>query len=219
MELKILFKPEALLIISSMVSVKLRQVIFSFKWYFHPYCPVVFFFFSGGEGDRTNDLIWQLFVSHCSYCTADSESLVSVLYAIQCHATSCRTVWMPPLENTSVSFLVRFQLFFIRWRRKQPRQQMMMMMHQKRNTGNVRKLDALQRVPFALPAQPKGLFIFISWTLLSSLPKFEILTTFWKIPSLPSVEGELKGANTNLKTPGKCHGLFVLWLRFYCASC
>lgn len=32
---------------------------------------------------------------------------------------------------------------------------MMMMMHQKRNTGNVRKLDALQRVPFALPAQPK----------------------------------------------------------------
>lgn len=127
---------------------------------------------------------------------------------------------LPLLENTSVSFLVRFQLFFIRWRRKQPRQQMMMMMHQKRNTGNVRKLDALQRVPFALPAQPKGLFIFIcifSWALLSLL--FEILTTFWKTPSFPSVEGELEDTDTSLKMPGKCHRLFSLWLRFYRTSC
>lgn len=37
----------------------------------------------------------------------------------------------------------------------------MMMKRQRRNIESVKKLDALQHVPFALPVQQKGLLLFI----------------------------------------------------------
>lgn len=100
-------------------------------------------------------------VSCCSYFTMATKIFIRIILTMG-YSQAAKLSEGCFVEDALVSFMVRFHLFFIRWRRKQLKQQQMMMMkHQRRNTESVKKLDALQHVPFALPVQQKGLLLFI----------------------------------------------------------